>query len=102
MRIFSCNECSYASVTKKYSCPKCLKGKLEEQEVGAAGTVYSFTEVHVAPTEFASLAPYFVVLVELDDCSAKVTTRLTEPVSIGDRVDLDRVENGAYIYKKIG
>ncbi len=89
-------------MTKKYSCPKCLEGKMEEREVETTGTVYSFTEVHVAPTEFADLAPYFVVLVELDNCNAKVTTRIPTPVSIGDRVDLDRVEKGAYVYKKIG
>ncbi|MER2262238.1 MAG: OB-fold domain-containing protein [Psychrobacillus sp.] len=89
-------------MTKKYICPKCLQGKMEETEVLSRGEVYSFTEVHIAPAEFEHLAPYNVVLVQLSEAQVKVTTRILEPVQIGDVVELEKIENGAYVYKKIG
>ena len=50
---------------------------------------------------FAAIAPYNVVLVQLMDTTAKVTGRLMGDIAIGDSVELDRVEAGAYIYKKV-
>lgn len=72
-----------------------------ESEISSKGIVYSFTEVHIAPAEFADIAPYNVVLVQLNDAQVKVTTRILEPIQIGDAVELDAIENGAYVYKKI-
>lgn len=88
-------------MSNKYVCPKCLKGKLEELEVPSTGTVYSFTDIHVAPSEFADIAPYTVALVQLDEAKGKVTVRVNEPVQIGDKVELENVEKGAYLYRKI-
>lgn len=34
------------------------------------------------------------------DTTAKVTGRLMGDIAIGDSVELDRVEAGAYLYKK--
>lgn len=99
MKIYSC--CGNESIAKKYFCPECGETQFEEREVSDNGTVYSFTKIHIAPAEFAHIAPYNVVLVELDEANAKVTTRIEEDVAIGDKVSLDRIENEAYIYKKI-
>jgi len=99
MKIYSC--CGNESVTKKYFCPECGGSEFEEKEVSDSGTIYSFTKIHVAPTEFAELAPYNVVLVDLDEADCKVTARMLNDVSIGDHVTLDRIENGAYIYRTI-
>ena len=98
MKIYSC--CGNESITKKYFCPECGETQFEEKEVSDNGTVYSFTKIHIAPAEFAHIAPYNVVLVDLDEANAKVTTRIEEDVAIGDKVSLDRIENEAYIYKK--
>lgn len=101
MNVFQCNSCDYQSMSKKYVCPKCLKGKLEELEVTSTGTVYSFTDIHIAPSEFAGIAPYTVALVQLDEAKAKVTVRVNDRVEIGDKVELETIEKGAYLYKKI-
>lgn len=88
-------------MSKKYVCPKCKKGKLEEIEVPSTGTVYSFTDIHIAPAEFAGIAPYTVALIQLDEARAKLTVRVNEEVKIGDKVELENMEKGAYLYKKI-
>lgn len=99
MKIYSC--CGKESITKKYFCSECGKNEFEEKEVSDSGTVYSFTKIHIAPAEFADIAPYNVVLVDLDEADAKVTTRIEEDVKIGDKVSLDRIEKDAYIYKRV-
>ncbi|MBY0222887.1 MULTISPECIES: Zn-ribbon domain-containing OB-fold protein [Sporosarcina] len=100
MKVYQCAHCEYASVSSKYRCPSCGTGSLQEQEVSSKGSVYSYTDIHIAPAEFAHLAPYTVVLVQLDEAKVKVTVRMNSEVSIGDAVDLDHVENGAYVYTK--
>lgn len=99
MKIYSC--CEKDSIAKKYYCPACGESEFKEREVGDQGSVYSFTKIHIAPAEFAHIAPYNVVLVDLDEADTKVTTRIEEDVAIGDKVTLDRIEDGAYVYKKI-
>ena len=98
MKIFKC--CNNESITKKYFCKECGGSEFEVKEVSNQGTVYSFTKIHIAPAQFAGIAPYNVVLVDLDEVDCKVTTRMLEDVAIGDQVTLDRMEDGAYIYKK--
>ncbi|RNF40194.1 Zn-ribbon domain-containing OB-fold protein [Planococcus salinus] len=98
MKIYSC--CGKDSIAKKYYCPSCGESEFKEREVNGEGSVYSFTKIHIAPSEFAHIAPYNVVLVDLDEANAKITTRIEEDVEIGDKVTLDRIEDGAYIYKK--
>lgn len=99
MKIYSC--CGTDSITKKYACPKCGESNFTEKEVSDKGTVYSYTKIHIAPAEFADIAPYNVVLVDLDEAAAKVTTRILEDVAIGDPVKLSHIENDAYVYEKI-
>jgi uncharacterized protein len=101
VKIFKCNSCDYASVSSKYTCPECRTGKLESVEVSPKGTVFSFTDIHIAPAEFADIAPYTIALVQLKEADVKVTARMDGPVQIGDIVDLDKVEDGAFLYTKI-
>jgi uncharacterized OB-fold protein len=101
MKIFKCNSCEYGSVTSKYKCPECRTGKLEEKEVSPKGTVFSFTDIHIAPVEFADIAPYTIALIQLDEVDVKVTARMDGSVMIGDNVDLNKIDDGAYLYMKI-
>ena len=101
MKIFKCNSCNYGSVSSKYTCPECRTGKLEEKEVSPKGTVFSFTDIHIAPAEFADIAPYTIALIQLDEADVKVTARMDSPVQIGDNVDLEKIEDDAYLYTKI-
>lgn len=96
MKVYEC--CGIESVTKKYFCSACGEDKYKIREISESGVVYSFTKIHIAPSEFADIAPYNVVLVKLDEADCKVTARMLTDVSIGDAVTLDRVEKEAYIY----
>ncbi|PIC68256.1 nucleic acid-binding protein [Sporosarcina sp. P21c] len=100
MKVYQCDQCEYASVSNKYRCPRCGTGQLQEQDVSSKGSVYSYTDIHIAPAEFAHLAPYTVALIQLDESKAKVTARTDGTVEIGDVAELDYVEDGAYIYRK--
>ncbi|GKV63921.1 MULTISPECIES: Zn-ribbon domain-containing OB-fold protein [unclassified Sporosarcina] len=100
MKVYQCDQCEYASVSDKYRCPSCGTGQLQEKELSSKGSVYSYTDIHIAPAEFAHLAPYTVALVQLDEAPVKVTVRMNSGVKIGDTVDLDHLEDGAYIYSK--
>lgn len=100
MKVYQCDQCEYASVSNKYRCPSCGTGMLQEQEVSSKGTVYSYTDIHIVPAEFAHLAPYTVALIQLDESRAKVTVRVDAVVEIGDVAELDHMEDGAYIYRK--
>lgn len=99
MKVYEC--CGVESVTKKVYCSTCRQEIKKEQEVPDEGTVYSFTVIHIAPAEFAHLAPYTVALVQLKDSTAKLTVRIQESVQIGDLVQLDEIIDGTYIYQKV-
>jgi uncharacterized OB-fold protein len=98
MKVYSC--CNIESLTKKYFCPVCGGNEFTTREVSDAGNVYSYTTIRIAPAEFADIAPYNVVLVQLDEADCKVTTRMLEDVEIGEAVVLDKLDKGAYLYKK--
>lgn len=40
---------------------------LEWREASGKGTLYSFTDIHVAPSGFEDLAPYMIGVIELDE-----------------------------------
>jgi len=40
---------------------------LEWREVSGKGSLYSFTDIHVAPPGFEDLAPYMIGVIELDE-----------------------------------
>ncbi|MGR6903778.1 Zn-ribbon domain-containing OB-fold protein [Lysinibacillus sp. BSL11] len=99
MKIYEC--CGVESVTKKVYCSTCRQEIKNVREVPDEGTVYSFTVIHIAPAEYAHLAPYTVALVQLKDSTAKLTVRIQESVQIGDLVQLDEMKDGTYIYQKV-
>jgi uncharacterized OB-fold protein len=64
------------------------------------GVVYTETQVHIAPPQFAAEAPYQVAIVTLED-GARVTARIAgERVAIGDRVILAETKDGVSFFRK--
>ena len=63
----------YDPVVKKYQFyPRSVsiftgRSNLEWREVPGKGTLYSFTDIHVAPPGFEDLAPYMIGVIELDE-----------------------------------
>ncbi|BDH62191.1 hypothetical protein MTP04_23210 [Lysinibacillus sp. PLM2] len=98
MIVYEC--CGIESVTKKVYCSSCGKEITNEYDVPEVGTVYSFTVIQVPPTQFAHLAPYTVALVQLNNTKAKLTARIVDQVNIGDEVKLEKIVDGAYVFKK--
>lgn len=99
MKVFEC--CGIESVTKKIYCSKCGQEITNEREVVDKGIVYSYTVIHVPPSEYAHLAPYTVALVQLQNSTVKLTVRIYDDVEIGDEVELEEFTNEAFVYKKI-
>lgn len=98
MKIYEC--CGIESITKKVYCHQCGKEIVNVRDVADRGTIYSYTVIHVAPAEYAHLAPYTVALIELEGTTAKLTARLSEEVVIGDKVVLEEEVDGAYVFKR--
>jgi uncharacterized OB-fold protein len=82
-------------------CPSCLNiTPTERVEVNGAGKIYSYSRVHVAPEQFKSIVPYYLVIVDLDGgprLMARLQTQEGDHVRIDAPVELVSVENG-YIF----
>ena len=60
-----CNKCGTVLLPPKPMCTECLSTNLKWIELKGDGKLLSYTVIYVAPTEFQSLAPYSVGIVEL-------------------------------------
>ena len=60
-----CSQCGTKAFPQREVCSTCGSDQVGPVELSAAGTLYSFSEVHVAPKGFA--VPYVVAYVDLDD-----------------------------------
>jgi uncharacterized OB-fold protein len=61
----SCSQCGMKAFPLREVCSACGSDQVNPVELAAAGKLYSFSEVHVAPKGFA--VPYVVAYVDLDD-----------------------------------
>ena len=87
-----CALCQTFRFPPGYSCRKCGSTDAEWVSVSGRGTIYSFTIVRRGPTpEFASITPYILALVELDE-GPRILSHLVEDeleqIAIGDRVEV--------------
>lgn len=62
-----CNACGYKTFPPRADCPECMSGDFSFRECSGKGKIYTFTRTEAAPTGFEDVAPYTVVVVELDD-----------------------------------
>lgn len=97
---YSCSNCQHLFTQKKYLCPNCRYDQFHEKEVSGKGNVYTYTTIHISSPDYQHLAPYNVVLVELEN-GMKLTGRMNEEVKINDPVIILAKENGAYIFQKV-
>jgi uncharacterized OB-fold protein len=61
-----CNKCGTILLPPKPMCTNCLSTNLKWIELKGAGKLLSYTIIHVAPTQFQSMVPYTVGIVELE------------------------------------
>lgn len=74
-------------------CPGCWSDDLSWQPMSGGGTVWTFTEVHVAfyDDTWADDVPYVVAVIELDEgphLLANIVEPDTDRLAIGDRVEV--------------
>ena len=81
-----CGDCESVWYFRRDFCPACGAGRLHERASQGHGTVHAVTLVHRAPSdEFRALAPYLVVLVEVDE-GFRMMGHGEPGLAIGDRV----------------
>lgn len=95
-----CRSCGAYHHPRRLLCTKCTSDEFDWVESSGLGTVYTYSEVHRAPTAaFQAEAPYTIGLIELDEgvffCS-RVNGTESSPVGIGSRVSLGFAEIGSF------
>lgn len=87
LRYQHCTACGGAQTLARYACQHCgERGSLHWRDAAGMATVCAVTEVARAPSdEFRALAPYTLVLVQLDE-GPRLMAHATAGARIGDRV----------------
>ena len=62
-----CSKCGILLLPPKPVCTKCLSTTFRWVELKGKGKLLSYTEIHISPMQFESMAPYIVGIVELED-----------------------------------
>jgi uncharacterized protein len=63
-----CETCDHFHFYPRATCPHCGLGQITWSAASGRGKVYSFSQVHRAPsTAFGSDGPYFVAVIELEE-----------------------------------
>ena len=87
-----CDACGLVFFPPRRHCPACWSDGLSWQIMDGGGTVWTFTEVHVAfyDDTWAEDVPYVVAVIELDE-GPRLLANIVEPdidrLAIGDRVE---------------
>jgi uncharacterized protein len=80
LRVKRCRTCNHLSHPKRIVCTQCGESELEWIPVSGKGEIYSFSEVHRAPTPaFASSVPYAVGVVRLAEGVYLFTRLFADP-----------------------
>ena len=86
LRYQRCAACAAPQVFPGEFCRRCGTAQLEWRIARGSGTVYALTRVERAPAdEFRALAPYAIVLVDLDE-GYRMMAHGAPSLAIGDRV----------------
>jgi uncharacterized OB-fold protein len=89
-----CSACAALQSYPRAYCLRCGAADLEWRASRGTGVVYALTRVERAPTdEFRALAPYLIVLVDLDE-ACRMMAHGAPGLAIGDRVRVRFFEHG--------
>jgi uncharacterized OB-fold protein len=62
-----CKRCGAVHLPPRPVCSKCFSKEFEWVEIPPNGKLLTYTIIHVAPTQFQSMAPYTVGIIQLDN-----------------------------------
>ncbi len=86
-----CKKCGYLAFPPRVVCPECGNRRFVTVRLKPAGTILTYTVIHVAEDNFAAETPFAVGVVETDD-GARLTAQIVdckpEEIEIGKRVNL--------------
>jgi uncharacterized OB-fold protein len=85
LRVQRCESCGHHQHHPRPLCRECHSTQVGWVDCAGTGTVYSFSEVHLAVHPEIP-PPYTVAIVDLDEEGARIMAPATAPVAIGDRV----------------
>lgn len=98
-----CQNCDKLLNIDKYHCAVCYSEDLEIKELNGSGEVYSYTNIYAAPKRFAEIAPYHIILVDLEE-GLRITARYNgdgDKLGIGKKVEFEKTQDRAYIFKPV-
>jgi hypothetical protein len=94
LRYQSCSACSAIQSYPRAYCRQCGAADLQWRAARGTGIVYALTRVERAPSdEFRALAPYVIVLVDLDE-GCRMMAHGAPGLVIGARVRVHFFEHG--------
>jgi len=94
LRYQHCGTCAAPQLHARGFCARCGGTKLEWRAARGSGTVYALTSVERAPSdEFRALAPYVIVLVDLDE-GMRMMAHGAPGLNIGERVRAGFFQHG--------
>jgi uncharacterized OB-fold protein len=94
LRYQRCSACAALQTYPRAFCRHCGAADLRWQAALGTGTVYALTSVERAPSdEFRALAPYVIVLVDLDE-GYRMMAHGAPGLAIGERVRVRFFEHG--------
>ncbi len=78
-----CKACGYKTFPPRADCPDCLSGDFEFVEYNGKGKVFTYSTIAAAPTGFDDIAPYTVVVVDLEE-GGRLLGWLGESIELND------------------
>jgi len=62
-----CRKCGKVHLPPRPLCDSCFSKEFEWTEIPTKGKLLTYTVIHIAPTQFQSMAPYAMGIVQLED-----------------------------------
>jgi len=62
-----CKKCGAIHLPPRPLCDKCFSKEFEWVEISRKGKLLTYTIIHVAPSQFQSMAPYVVGIIQLEN-----------------------------------
>ena len=87
-----CTKCGKVFFPPRLVCDKCGHRKFETTILAPAGTLETYTIIHVAPSGFTDEAPYAIGILKLDDgvqIMAQLADCKLDELKVGDRFQIE-------------
>jgi uncharacterized OB-fold protein len=87
-----CKKCGKLNLPPRPVCPDCFSKEFEWTAIPKSGKLLTYTVIHVAPSQFQSMAPYAIGIVQLQNGSrlpGMIRGVAPEQIKIGMQLEID-------------